>query len=154
MPALDKEIDRILTLLRNKIRERGFTQLQVQDKLSWGRSYISQLLTKQKSLRVEQVMLILDTIGVEPREFYAELYQLPRAEAYVHNIDEYVEPHFPEDMRLLTERAGGSPAEGRSLADLRSLVYGLVQLLAKKGVFALQEVSEAAQEADPESPPV
>ena len=39
-----------------------------------GRSYISQLLTKQKSLRVEQVLLILNVIGVEPRRFFAELY--------------------------------------------------------------------------------
>ena len=64
MMMVDAEVNRVLTLLRNKIRERGFTQLQVQEALSWGRSYISQLLTKQKSLRVEQVLLILNVIGV------------------------------------------------------------------------------------------
>ncbi|NIQ93618.1 MAG: helix-turn-helix transcriptional regulator, partial [Desulfuromonadales bacterium] len=64
---IEKEVDRILTLLRNKIRERGFTQLEVQEKLNWGRSYISQLLTKQKSLRVEQVLMILETINVNPK---------------------------------------------------------------------------------------
>ena len=74
---VERELERVLTLLRNKIRERGFTQLEVQDALSWGRSYISQLLTKQKSLRVEQVLLILNVIGVEPGEFFAELYRFP-----------------------------------------------------------------------------
>ncbi len=31
-------------------------------------------MTKQKGLRVEQVLLILNVIGVDPAEFYAELY--------------------------------------------------------------------------------
>ena len=69
-----RQLDRVLTLLRNKIRERGFTQLEVQEALGWGRSYISQLLTKQKSLRVEQVLLILNVISVSPADFYAELF--------------------------------------------------------------------------------
>ena len=77
----ERELDRVLTLLRNKIRERGFTQLEVQEALSWGRSYISQLLTKQKSLRVEQVLLILEVIGVKPGEFFGELYHFPQGEA-------------------------------------------------------------------------
>ena len=111
------------------------------------------LLTKQKSLRVEQVMLILETIGVEPREFYAELYQFPRAEPRVQNIDDYVEPHFPEDLRLLAERADHDDEEGRDLSELRSMVYGLIQLLAEKRVVTLEEVSEAVKEADPDSAP-
>ena len=75
---LDHEIDRTLDLLRFKMQERGFTQLTVQDRLGWGRSYISQLFTKQKGLRVDQVLRILDVIGVEPAEFYVELYLWPR----------------------------------------------------------------------------
>ncbi len=72
-----EEVDRMLITLRNKIREKGFTQLKVQADLKWGRSYISQLLTKQKSLRVEQVLQILDVIGIEPAEFFAELFKWP-----------------------------------------------------------------------------
>ncbi len=53
--------------------QRGYTQLEVQQELGWGRSYISQLVTKQKSPRVEQVLLILGVIGVDPAEFFAEL---------------------------------------------------------------------------------
>ncbi len=71
------EVDRMLIALRNKIRERGFTQLKVQADLNWGRSYISQLLTKQKSLRVEQVLQILDVIGIPPAAFFSELFQWP-----------------------------------------------------------------------------
>lgn len=81
MINIEKEVDRILTLLRNKIRERDFTQLDVQDKLEWGRSYISQLLTKQKSLRVEQVLAILDVISIDPSDFFAELYRWGTPEA-------------------------------------------------------------------------
>ena len=77
MITVERELDSVLTLLRNKIRERGFTQLEVQEALGWGRSYISQLLTKQKSLRIEQVLLILNVIGVDPSEFFGELYHFP-----------------------------------------------------------------------------
>ncbi len=66
MRQVDAELDRYLTLIRNKIRQRAYTQLEVQRELRWGRSYISQLLTKQKGLRVEQVLLILKVIGVDP----------------------------------------------------------------------------------------
>ena len=54
MRRVDRDLDRILTLLRNRIRERGFNQLEVQEALGWGRSYISQLLTQQKSLRIDR----------------------------------------------------------------------------------------------------
>ncbi len=74
MEQVDVEVDRYLTLLRNKIRQQGFTQLEVQRTLRWGTSYISQLLTKQKGLRLDQVVQILRVIGVEPVEFFRELY--------------------------------------------------------------------------------
>ena len=32
-----RDLDRHLTLLRNRIRQRGFTQLEVQEALGWGR---------------------------------------------------------------------------------------------------------------------
>ena len=60
MQQVDREVDRYLTLLGNLIRRQGYTQLEVQEALGWGRSYISQLLTRQKGLRVEQVLLILN----------------------------------------------------------------------------------------------
>lgn len=38
---IQEQVNRILSLLRLKIKERGFTQLEVQEALGWGRSYIS-----------------------------------------------------------------------------------------------------------------
>ena len=80
MRQTEAELNRYLTLLRDKIRERGHTQLEVQGALGWGRSYISQLLTKQKALRVEQVLLILKVIAVDPVEFFGSQYWEPSDE--------------------------------------------------------------------------
>ena len=130
MMIVDNEVDRYLTLLRNKIREKGFTQLQVQEALSWGRSYISQLLTRQKSLRIEQVLLILDVIGVDPADFFAELYY----------------PGVPGAF----SGAGWAPtagdeASGARLAsgfeELRALVRGLVWLLIDKEIIDADELT-------------
>ena len=133
MMIVDTEVDRYLTLLRNKIREKGFTQLQVQEALSWGRSYISQLLTKQKSLRVEQVLLILDVIGVDPTEFFAELYYFPGAP--------YAESRW---------RSGQAPSRGdeqlaNSFEEMRSLVRGLVWLLIDKEMIDADELTDSVK---------
>ncbi len=122
---VDNEVERYLTLLRNKIREKGFTQLQVQEALSWGRSYISQLLTKQKSLRVEQVLLILDVIGIDPADFFAELYYYPGSSGW--------------------RAAGGYEQAGHPLAEsfkeMRSMVRGLVWLLIDKEMIDADELT-------------
>lgn len=133
MSSADSEVDRYLTLLRNKIREHGFTQLEVQEALGWGRSYISQLLTKQKALRVEQVLLVLDVIGLAPPEFFAELYLL--------------------DRRLATSPAppGARDNSPRKLRDLSALVRGLADLLLEKDVISDEELTAAARAADQES---
>lgn len=155
--SMEKEVDRILTLLRNKIRERGYTQLEVQDQLNWGRSYISQLLTKQKSLRVEQVLMILETIKVEPKDFYAELYRFPRPDVQMRNLDDYPDPTFndyPLAGNFLPESGTElDPYPGdflRSYRELRSLVHGLIQVLVDKEVLAPDEVISAARQAEPD----
>ena len=130
MRIVDKEVDQVLTLLRNKIRERGFTQLQVQEALSWGRSYISQLLTKQKSLRVEQVLLILDVIGIDPATFFSELY------------------HYPQPAVAYRETMS-SPVQGGDLGsnfeEVRGLVRGLVWLLIDKEVIDVDELTASVK---------
>ncbi len=136
---VDNEVDRYLTLLRNKIRERGFTQLQVQEALSWGRSYISQLLTKQKSLRVEQVLLILDVIGVDPADFFAELYY----------------PGAPGAFGASSWQPAGFEPAGEPLAgnfeEMRALVRGLVWLLIDKELIDVDELTDnvKAKKDDP-----
>lgn len=135
MREIEPEIDRILTLLRNRIRQRGFTQMEVQDTLGWGRSYISQLLTKQKSLRVEQVLLILQVISVDPADFFAELYVPPRPRGGVGPGDPAAPaaPRWPE------------------LEELSAVLRGLVGVLVEKRLVTDSEVSEAAEDAEKEA---
>ena len=129
MMIVNNEVDRYLTLLRNKIREKGFTQLEVQEALSWGRSYISQLLTKQKSLRVEQVLLILDVIGVDPAEFFAELYYYPGA---------------PGGWRP-SESYGDSSNQLAGFEEMRAMVRGLVWLLIDKEMIDVDELTASVK---------
>ncbi len=137
MRIVDKEVDQVLTLLRNKIREKGFTQLQVQEALSWGRSYISQLLTKQKSLRIEQVLLILDVIGIDPGDFFAELYHYPRAATASYSPGRSV-------SRLAAVTEGSDPPG--NFEEMRSLVRGLVWLLIDKELIDVDELTNVVKE--------
>ena len=77
---VDPEVDRILMLLRLKIKDRGFTQVEIQEALNWKGSYVSQLLSRNKSLRVEQVLQILAVIGVEPFDFFCTVFRQPGQE--------------------------------------------------------------------------
>ena len=138
MWPVEAELNRYLTVIRNKIRERGFTQLEVQETLGWGRSYISQLLTKQKSLRVEQVLLILKVIDVDPEDFFAELYG-------------WRERRFtaPEPPQAPLEPAQAE-AQQREILHLRGLLHGLVDLLNRKQMIDDEELRVAVEEADRE----
>ena len=101
----------------------------MQQALGWGRSYISQLLTRQKSLRVEQVLLILNVIGIEPVEFYAELYTPP------------VPPYATVRPDQPAGHSGRVEAQQRQLEELRAQVHGLLGLLIKKRVVSGEELS-------------
>ena len=155
MMRVQRELDRALTLLRNKIRERGFTQLEVQEALGWGRSYISQLLTKQKSLRIEQVLLILNVIGVDPSEFFGELYRFPVARARGSDNDGYAR-YTTDGMRF--ERGGSSSSDAvpdeefrQGFDELQSLLRGLLQLLRRKGILEGNELQAAVSVSRNES---
>lgn len=133
MREVERQLDRILTLLRNKIRQRGYTQLEVQEVLGWGRSYISQLLTKQKSLRVEQVLLILNVIGVEPEAFFAELYPLGSTG-----------PLGPPMSSAAPDASLQNDYRGA-----RSLLRGLVDLLVHREIITTEELSAAVHDSRP-----
>ena len=83
---VDAHVRRILSRLRTVISDQGFTQLEVQDQLEWGRSYISQLLTGQKSIRVDVMLLILDVVEVKPAEFFAEVFEAEERAADVEDL--------------------------------------------------------------------
>ncbi len=121
-------MDRLLSLLRNKIQAQGFTQLDVQQALGWGRSYISQLLTKQKKIRVDQVLLILNVIGVDPAEFYGELYQAPAGPRHVPAGS--ARPPVP----------GPAEEQERELHKLRALLDGVVGVLLKKRLITSRDL--------------
>ena len=145
------EIDRVLTLLRNRIRERGYTQLEVQKALGWGRSYISQLLTKQKALRVEQVLLILQVVGDDPGAFFAELYPpaagVPEAVGSAALLGSDSRTPASQGPVAGTEPAGlrEGGRERQALLELRSLVRGLVGLLADKELIDLDDLTYAVR---------
>lgn len=150
MASMDKQVTQILTLLRNRIRGSGFTQMEVQEELQWGRSYLSQLLNGRKALRVDQILKILEVIGISPREFYADLYQFPRPEARIRNLDEYAQATEPEPSRF-AEALAGNAKEGdfRSFRELRAMVRAIVQVLVEKEIVTMEDFAEKAKAADP-----
>ncbi len=125
---VQQEIDRALTLLKNEVRARGFTQREVQTALGWGRSYISQLLTRQKTLRLEQVLLILRVVGGDPAKFFAELYPLQPAATAV--------GHQPADM-------------AESAAELHCLLVGTLDLLIEKKLISAEDLPAAMRPMGP-----
>jgi len=155
---IENEVGRVLTLLRNKIRERGFTQLEVQDRLKWGRSYISQLLTRQKSLRFEQVLMVLEVIGVEAAEFFSELYHLSmRAPSGPANLDQFPDPPVAGTRSPRPPRSSETPAAradvelvARTARQNRAVVRAVVETLVEKGVLSRDEVFEKARKASPD----
>lgn len=118
----EREIDRVMGLVMTKIRERGFTQIKVQERLGWGRNYISHLVGKSKHLRVEQVLAILSALEVDPAEFFLELYR-------------------PAEFQAAPRKGEDEVAEvRRELDQLRSMVRLFGRLLVEKGWMAEEEI--------------
>ncbi len=136
---IDKDIDRVLTLLRNRIRERGYTQLEVQNKLGWGRSYISQLLTKQKAIRLDQVLMILKVIDAEPAEFWAEMF----------HFGSFGE-HHPGRPHRTRAPSGFPDSDGvdSSLDRIRILYDCIVMVLTRKGLISSADLEAAIARAE------
>ncbi len=132
-PALDRnliaaevyfEVDRVLALLRQKVADSGRTQVEIQEPLGWGAGCVSRLLTRPKVLRVEQLLLILGVIEVEPRGSFAELC-LPRASGAPRG------------------EVGAMAGRGEEIEDLAERVRGLIRLLERKGLVTAAEVEAA-----------
>lgn len=140
--AAEREVDRILNLLRAKIHEQGFTQLKIQKALGWGRTYISQLFRKQKALRFDQILQVLGVIEIDPADFFAEFYRLPRRE-FGHR------PTFGYGGSFRSYSGPGNDAadlfENLDNHDPRMVIYSLVQLLVDQGVLSGPELKMAIQ---------
>ncbi len=145
--TVDRDVRRTLTLLRDKIRDCGLTQLDVQNRLGWGRSYISQLLTQQKSLRLEHVLMILKILELDPGEFFQEVFARRR----------------PSDRRPARRPAAvarspypdGDDLEA-GMRDIRVMYAGIVRVLMNKGAITRVELNAAiarVQAQETEEPP-
>lgn len=125
--SIEYDIERTLTYLRNLIRHKGFTQLEVQGALGWGRSYISQLLTGQKSLRLEQILMVLRVIDVDPAEFFLEV--------------------FSPGERLARHEDEPSVAQAAELRDLAIRHETLVDVLKRKRLLTDAELAKALRKS-------
>ncbi len=129
------ELERLVAHLRMTLRQAGFTQLEVQETVGWGHSYISQLFTRQKLLRVDQVLLILAVIGVEPAEFFREVYP-PGARL------------IAEELRRMLEAEGWPPGSaGLLAAELEGLLTGLAKLPPRAAVDLVRPLRELLDKA-------
>ncbi len=70
---IESQVRKFHILLEKKIRQGGYKESDVEKTLSWEEGTIRQLLTGEEELMVEQMLMILDVIGVEPKVFFAEL---------------------------------------------------------------------------------
>lgn len=145
-----EEIDGILKLLRQKMKERGFSQVRVQAELKWKGSYISQLFKKNKAVRVEQILLILDVIDLPPLEFFNEYFRLREAQLNAYDLEQY--PELAADEALIAGRSLRPPHAGprgfferffRGFLEARTLLRAVACLLLEKNVFTLDELKAA-----------
>ena len=139
-PQASQEVERALRLLRTKIHEQGFTQLRVQQALGWGRTYISQLLRRQKSLRFDQILQILEVVEIEPAEFFSELYDLRPNDSTRSRPSSASGVRFAAATLEGFQKRHGDSYPGGS--DLRSAVHRMMQLLVEKSVLSHEELGE------------
>lgn len=140
MPNVEKDLDRILAHLRAVIEDYGFTQIELQNALGWGPGYISQLLTQQKGLRFDHILMILNVVGVAPGAFFARIYR----------------SSGPGGSRRRSTLAPPSTSAARSApplhAEARRLKHRLdqlVSLLKQRGIVDDVELAEAVERSSP-----
>ncbi len=74
MSRTDRDLERMRQLLAKKLRESGAAHWQVEAALDWDRGRVAELLADVGLLQVDELLLILDAICVEPKDFWRELY--------------------------------------------------------------------------------
>lgn len=148
----EDEIGLALDLLRFFINAQGFTQLEIQGLLGWGRSYISQLLTQQKTLRFHHLLVILRAIGTHPLDFFVRLYTGPQASGAKTRIV------FERGSLLVPYRSFGSlqtvgsGAEEIPMAEAlrqeRDVLATVIEVLESKKVIDREELAAALAERE------
>jgi hypothetical protein len=79
-PQVRAQLQRVTAHLLAAIRRRGFSRSAVRRRLGWGRCRIRQALEHQRPLRFADMLEILDLLGIEPADFFAELVRTWTAE--------------------------------------------------------------------------
>jgi hypothetical protein len=72
--AIDDEVRRATKLLETVIQAAGLTRKDLDQKLSAGPGYVSQVLTGRMELKFRHILAILRAIEVEPGVFFQTLY--------------------------------------------------------------------------------
>ena len=148
--GVQSEIERTLQLLRSCIHQKGFTQLQIQDALGWGRTYISQLIRQQKSLRLDQILQVLQVIDIPPVDFFAQLYGVSEpwnAEGGQRGMPvtptKTVMPTKTVTPTKTTQRAKSEQALEDDVHQLLVLLGALINTLETKGWVSRRELMRA-----------
>lgn len=80
MSRAERDLARIRTLLRAKLRQRQLTERQVEAQLGWETGHVGELVAGTAPLYVAELHQILGAVGVTPKEFWREIYP-PLADA-------------------------------------------------------------------------
>jgi transcriptional regulator with XRE-family HTH domain len=122
--------------LQRRIRQAGVSYAEVERRLGMGRDYLRQLLAGRVDLKVKHVLGVLAAIGVEPADFFAELYGPPPLAAVTARTGYAFDPDFPP--RLLRVQSAA--------------LWFLAKKLRDKGVFSDDEVDAFVREFEKGGP--
>ncbi len=78
------EACRVLGALRLHIKSSPLSQRKIEQRASFSRGYLSQLLSEKLELKVVHIMAILAVLDLPPSRFFAELYPTARPSALDH----------------------------------------------------------------------
>ena len=71
---VEVQVDRVCEALREVIRRKKSSLRQVEQVLGQGRGYMSQLLGGNVDIKLKHVFSVLAVIGVDPDEFFLNVY--------------------------------------------------------------------------------
>lgn len=122
-------VEKFRQSLRVALRRQGLSQREIQKRLGWGASFISQMFNGSKGLRLDAVLLMLYAAGLEPAVFFAEYFQW-------------------QGVPAPGEDAGAADGKRqRDLDQLRWTLDGVVQQLVASRLLDLEKLSEAVRTA-------
>lgn len=129
-PRGQEDARKVAQALKRKIREKGLTYQQVEERAGMGRDYLRQVLRGTLKLRVEHVAAVLSALDISPIDFYLEVYGPPRTPLYARET--------AEDQSLRT-----------TLREMhRSFLRKMIWKLQEKGIFTADEADRMLEELE------